>query len=116
MVSNFPSKELPKCNPFAPDLCYPVLIIASLYRGVSVVISFPFASLLPCAFALSFVRFALSADCSHSSATTVNKLHGGGITGANRCTGAISADLAEHPALQICQFSGFSAASRQSNR
>jgi len=36
----------------------------------------------------------------------------GGITGAICCTCANSAALAEPPAAQNCQFSGFSAASR----
>jgi hypothetical protein len=61
-----------------------------------------------------FPAFAFSAVFSLTSAAATPKSARGSNTGAIRCTCAISEALAEPAAIQKCQFSGFSRASRLS--
>jgi len=123
MVSVNLAKELPnvlpKCNPMASQIGYTDLILVSLCLGVSVLnrfSAFPFASLLPCDFALSrshlplHVRRLLPAHPLQRHC----QLCSGGHRRANHCTRVISAATAEPAAMQKCQFSGFSAASHLS--
>ena len=55
----------------------------------------------------------LSGQSIATTAAAMHKLQGGGTSRAIRCKSVISAQSAEPPAAQNCQFSGFSRASRQ---
>jgi hypothetical protein len=109
LVGKLVAKELHFGNPFEELLCYPVYIAVPLSLGVSVlkrsVFSLP--SLRLCGSIRIAFGFAFSADNSPVPAATTPKLHSGDITGATRCTCAISAASAGPATMQKCRFSGF---------
>ena len=115
MVSSFVAKKLPKCNPFALNLCYDLHVLVSWSLCVKFFSLCVFASLRLCveffAFVLYFRRLASAYPLKQHW-----QFSRGGVLPHTRCIGVISAASAELLAAQKCQFIGLLPCSRLSFR